>query len=50
MILRKRESSGLKHVDASLAIIKSLNVDKKIELLNADSIELNLSARLVKKK
>lgn len=50
MILKKRENSGLKHVDESLNILKSLNADKEIHLIKADSHKLELPAKFVRKE
>jgi hypothetical protein len=47
--LKAREKAGLKHIDESLSILKSLNTDKKIQLIRADSHILNIHASLAKK-
>ncbi len=50
MNFKKRENSGLKHFDESISILKSLNTEKEIHLIKADTYELKLPAILVKKE
>jgi hypothetical protein len=50
MNFKKRENSGLKHFDESISILKSLNTEKQIHLIKADSYELKLPGSVVKKE
>lgn len=49
MAVKNKAVIGIKNLDASLIFIRNLYRSKKITLNKADSIELNISARMVKK-
>lgn len=50
MQFKKRENSGLKHFVESISILKSLNADREIHIIKADSYKLELPASVVKKE